>query len=328
MHKTEKIFFQISIIVSLFLISCSENLPSEIDNVEQGILQGNVYNNLNQVPVMDAIVKADKFIATTDSNGYYIIENIPVGSQNITVSKSGFDINSRTIQILANDTLILNFNLSLIRIIPDSTYWYTFDLSEFKNEDDWINCLTIDHDSNIWVGFKNGLLKFDGEKWHVYPYLENDLGFIWDMTADDQNNIWIGTFNFGLGKFNGNDWTFYNMKEVLPGQIEYNTAFGLDFDSQGSLWIGTYWDGLVKFNINANEWSIYNSYNTNLDPNKEEINCVYSENDQRIWIGSDAGGAAVFDGDSTWDNLYTQPPGFIVFSSITQELDGDIWVWS
>lgn len=49
--------------------------------------------------------------AQTDSQGQYRINNVPTGQRTVTASKSGYNSQSKTVNIVAEQTVILNFQL-------------------------------------------------------------------------------------------------------------------------------------------------------------------------------------------------------------------------
>ncbi len=289
MQNTEKILYKILIIISLFLLSCDENLPSQTDNIETGILQGNVYNNLNQALVMDAIVKADQFTTTTDSNGYYIIENIPVGSHNITVNKSGFDIGSRTIQILANDTLILNFNLSLARKFKEIAH---------ISQSAW--CVATTDNGLVYMGNSEGLwvYQYDGTYFTYITNLDNGWGVQWIALAPDGT---IFTTNHSLSvncdlsayRFNGTVLT--NAGQLYVG----GAPEGIAINSEGTIFVANRHSTIIAYSYDGNSFTKiaggpYNPY--------REPWGITIDTEGTIYLGSSDGLRAYLFKDSSFTN--------------------------
>ncbi len=122
------------------------------------------------------------------------------------------------------------------------------------------------------------------------------------LAVDSSNNVWLAT-NFGITKFDGINWTFYNdVNSPLPN----NDCFHIV--SEGNvIWIGTS-DGLVKFDGLSN-WTVYTTSNSGMPLNY--IVSLDVDISGNKWIGTiDAfgtisGGLTKFDG-ATW---YTYTTG-------------------
>lgn len=109
-------------------------------------------------------------------------------------------------------------------------------------------------EAKTWVATDGGgLASFDGiSSWTVYNTGNSDIpsNRVYCLEKDAANNIWMGTFDAGLCKFDGSQWTVFNSQNSpLPqGQV-----VSLKHDGTNTLWIGTYYSagaygtGLTKF---------------------------------------------------------------------------------
>jgi len=76
------------------------------------------------------------------------------------------------------------------------------------------------------------------QEWIVYNTDNSGLPYndVIALAIDEQGNKWIGTFNDGLAKFDGEAWTVYNTRNSgLPD----NWVCSLAIDEQENIWIGT-----------------------------------------------------------------------------------------
>ncbi len=113
----------------------------------------------------------------------------------------------------------------------------------------------------MWFGNNGGgLFRFDGktltniteEKGLGNPeflkgHFNNKLGSlarVWTMNDDQQGNLWIGTIDAGIWKFDGKNLTNYTTKDGLAG----NAIWKIFKDHKGELWIITNGDAICKFN--------------------------------------------------------------------------------
>jgi ligand-binding sensor domain-containing protein len=70
------------------------------------------------------------------------------------------------------------------------------------------------------------------------------LGRVYCINEDNDGNIWIGTVDTGVWKYDGNILTNYTTKDGLTSNA-VNTIYK---DKKGALWFGTDSNGICKFN--------------------------------------------------------------------------------
>src|SRR5690606_1947756 len=127
--------------------------------------------------------------------------------------------------------------------------------------------------SNLWVGTRNGLnLKRTGT--NQFTVFKSDPAdqhaisgnLIISIFEDSRNNLWIGTYNDGLNRYNPRDdsFTHYSMKDGLAG----NNIFGILEDNLGNLWLSTN-GGLCRFNPMS---GLVRNYNTTDGLSSNEFN--------------------------------------------------------
>lgn len=108
-----------------------------------------------------------------------------------------------------------------------------------------------DKSGNIWIGNNGyGLFRYDGKtlinftKEHklenpdfqtTLKGKEGTLARVWTITEDKQGNLWIGTIDAGLWKYDGKVLTNFTTKDGLAS----NSISAVFCDNNGYLWIGT-----------------------------------------------------------------------------------------
>jgi len=107
--------------------------------LEMGTLTGKVTDTTG-TPIEGAIVTANGYSNITNSTGGYII-TLPTGNYTLTASKTGYYPNSTTVQVLENQTTIVNFQLTEIN-------GYTITLSQGYNMLAWTST-TPTNSSNL-----------------------------------------------------------------------------------------------------------------------------------------------------------------------------------
>lgn len=117
-----------------------------------------------------------------------------------------------------------------------------------------------DSKGNIWFGNNGaGLFRYDGKTLTNFTEekgLANadfrasgkagvgTLARVYSINEDHNGNIWVGTVDAGVWKYDGNNLTNYTTKDGLTSNA-INTIYK---DRNGKLWFGTDGNGICKFN--------------------------------------------------------------------------------
>lgn len=117
-----------------------------------------------------------------------------------------------------------------------------------------------DSKGNIWFGNNGaGLFRYDGKS--LINFTEDkglgnkdfrasgksglgSLARIYSINEDNNGNLWIGTVDSGVWKYDGRNLTNYTTKDGLSSNA-VNTIYK---DKKGDLWFGTDENGICKFN--------------------------------------------------------------------------------
>ncbi len=123
-----------------------------------------------------------------------------------------------------------------------------------------IRALFEDRNGNLWFGNNgNGLFRYDGktltnfteEKGLSNPeFLKSNkpgpgtLARVWTINEDKNGDIFIGTIDAGVWRYDGKTLTNYTTKDGLTSNV-VNIIYK---DKKGELWFGTEGAGVCKFN--------------------------------------------------------------------------------
>lgn len=124
-----------------------------------------------------------------------------------------------------------------------------------------VRTLFQDKQGNLWFGNNGGgLFRYDGKtltniteekglgnpeflKGHFNDKL-GSLARVWTINEDKEGNLWIGTIDAGLWKFDGTNLTNYTTKDGLSG----NAIWTIYKDNSDELWFVTNGETVCKFN--------------------------------------------------------------------------------
>ena len=79
------------------------------------------------------VVESSGLSATTNSDGYYLLEKVPVGEQDVTASADGYDSETGTVTVTENQTVTRNFVLASPIQEPGELSIIRFDLTDTSN---------------------------------------------------------------------------------------------------------------------------------------------------------------------------------------------------
>jgi ligand-binding sensor domain-containing protein len=273
--------------------------------------------------------------------------------------------------ILGFQSNILNKTEPEVRIVKsqpevinsDSSRWTIYDVSNSDIPSNYIQTVTIDDSSNIWIGTESyGLAKFNGENWTVYNTDNSDLpsNIIHAIALDDSGFKWFGTSG-GLAKFDGSRWEVYTRDNSGLPHNQVNSIFiqpngtkwigtrgtglvslkdttwtnygdprwivSLAFEPEFYLlWIGTYSWGMHLFNVGPDSvLESYYSWNSGLPD--DSIRCIAVDGVGQKWIATDDHGLAMYDGYNWQVYNYTNcdiPSNQVEF--VTVDNEGNKWI--
>jgi len=109
--KLFQIVFRLSIIavgISFLLFLGSGCTPSPVST---GSIQGVVTDSLTDQPIEGVLVTANNLSTNSDSSGNYILNGIPVGSQEVTAVVEDYSSQTKTVEIIENEITELDFQL-------------------------------------------------------------------------------------------------------------------------------------------------------------------------------------------------------------------------
>ena len=148
-----------------------------------------------------------------------------------------------------------------------------------------VQCAFQDSKGWMWFGTNQGLDRFDGYKFVEFKQITDDTlsirgTLVRTIAEDNQGELWIGTSNGGINKFNRKNNTFIR---YLQGKSINRLLMGKD----QYLWVGAT-EGLYKFNTLDGTYSEYHAGNTNGDSiNNDNVRALQFDIKGNLWIATD-----------------------------------------
>jgi len=90
--------------------------------VSTGSIQGVVTDNQSGEPLAGVLISAGNVSTTSDALGNYILNGIPIGTQEVVAAMEGYSSQSETVEIIENEIIELNFQLMPQRVVMVELY--------------------------------------------------------------------------------------------------------------------------------------------------------------------------------------------------------------
>jgi len=232
-------------------------------------------------------------------NGKNIAQSNGVTSYSCNIPSSPSSLamrNALAIDNLGNKWIGLNSgtttSFQLLRY--NGTTWDSFPHIPGKK----VNALAVDAINNLWIGTDSGLVMFNGTIFTKYNTSNSTIASNKVISiACGGGNIYAGTYA-GLCVFNGS--TFINYNHTLNG-LSHDTIYSIAYESANTIWLGNI-GGLEKFT--GTNFSYYNLGSVGND----KVNCIYIDQSNNKWMGTNANGVLKYDNSSfyTMQQLFNQ----------------------
>lgn len=168
-----------------------------------------------------------------------------------------------------------------------------------------VKFISRDSMGNLWIGTSDGLNLFDTDKNVFRRYLTGNnfkSKIVLRCTAEDKNkNLWIGTINSGLIKYDVRNDNF-TMINSYPGNIfglSNDAVISLYSDNSNVLWIGTFNDGLNKLDCERKKfYSLNNLVDRSKHDTKLCISSILKDRKGNVLFGTDFEGLFVLNSEN------------------------------
>ena len=242
----------------------------------------------------------------------------------ITKENSGLSSNNnrRIIQDSFGNIWIANYSMGIDFIAKSAASINTLQYMGKALEE--VTGLYCDHQGNLWIGRDNLMSLYQNGKlmqtWNFSSYLSNSSSSIYVFEEDKKGNIWCGTSDNGVLKFNPHTHSFTRINYAQNLDVH-----ALCENAQGKMWVGT---EAGIFSVENDKINKEQELNRQMGKNPTIIYSIKEDNYGQIWIGTLDRGVFVFSKQMklivhlTEKNLLATNS----INHIIKDADGGIWM--
>ncbi|HSG50955.1 MAG TPA: two-component regulator propeller domain-containing protein, partial [Rheinheimera sp.] len=188
--------------------------------------------------------------------------------------------------------LRLTFLLALMLCCPAQANYFQKRLIDNNLPNVGIYSITQDQHGYLWLASTNiGLMQYDGHQFQRYPLLNRSLTqlkWVPDIDAlafDQDNNLWAGSWGYGLAKINAEDGSIDLFSGAPDDALASAFVQTLFMDKQQRLWIGTT-GGINQYNAQTGLTRVDTA--SDVMPSRR-VWAFAQTPDDTIWIATSAG---------------------------------------
>lgn len=242
----------------------------------------------------------------------------------ITKENSGLSSNNnrRIIQDSFGNIWIANYSMGIDFIAKSAANINTLQYMGKALEE--VTGLYCDHQGKLWIGQDNLMSLYQNGKlmqtWNFSSYLSNSSSSIYVFEEDKKGNIWCGTSDNGVLKFNPHTHSFTRINYAQNLDVH-----ALCENAQGKMWVGT---EAGIFSVENDKINKEQELNRQMGNNPTIIYSIKEDNYGQIWIGTLDRGVFVFSKQMklivhlTEKNLLATN----TINHIIKDADGGIWM--
>ncbi len=196
--------------------------------------------------------------------------------------------------------------------------------------------------NSIWIGTGGGGIFQVGPKMNIIGSINNILNnsyslhsdIIYCFYNDDNNNLWIGTYNSGIDILFDCKDKFKHIKSFgEPDNISNNKVLSILEDKEGYIWVGTDGGGLNKFNPIDNNFVHYkNDPNNSTSISGNVVKSLLVDHLGNLWVGTFNEGLNLFNSkNGTFKKFYHSNSDSNTIASnlvwdMAEDKNGIIWI--
>ncbi|WP_373599001.1 ligand-binding sensor domain-containing protein [Paraclostridium bifermentans] len=226
-------------------------------------------------------------------------------------------------------------------LIPMKSWAATLSNAKFEHisideglSNEYITSIFQDSKGYMWIGTKDGLNRYDGERIKIYNCNAEDKNtlsstYITDIEEDSKGNIWIAT-DHGLDFLIKDTDTIVRMKDIKNkynlGNFKITSLLKSSYE-ENIMWVGTE-DGLIKINIEDKiVEAFYDDSNNSNSLTSASITCLEEGEENLLWVGTKSGLNVIDKNSKVLNSRSTKiikDKLFIYY--ISKDKEGNMWI--
>ena len=191
----------------------------------------------------------------------------------------------------------------------------------------------------IWIGSRDGLIRYDGYTFEVFEHDISDPKSISDNSIriiyeDSRLNLWVGTNTGGLNRLDRATWEFEHFRHDSgePSSLSHDSVYAIVEDGGGDLWVGTQ-VGLNRLDRETSTFErILHVPGVPGGLSHDYVFWLHADPDGRLWVSTIGGGLNVRDPETGRFSVYRHDPDdpYSISSDnplvLEEDSSGALWV--
>jgi len=202
-----------------------------------------------------------------------------------------------------------------------------------------VNSIVRDNDGFMWFATQDGLNRFDGYSFKVFRTKPEDTSslshnYIWRMIKSRSGELWIGTFDGGLNRYDPKTGRFSHFLPLKDdsSSLRSRNVSAIHEDRFGTLWVGTWFGGLSRLDSSGKGFTHFlhlANDSTSLSDNR--VGSVLMARNGDLWVGTWNGLNRMAHGTSSFiryfaDKRNSNSLGGNMIWDMSEDHDGTIWI--
>ncbi len=138
-------------------------------------------------------------------------------------------------------------------------------------------------EGDLWLATNNGITRYDGEFHQITEIGNNQLGSVFDIAFNSNDELWIGTELGGIFVLENGNPSKYNRFTNRNG-LSSNYIYRLYEDRNDNMWVGTSEKGMNLFRGKR-----FRFINNRSGLPSDEVLSIYQDSSREYWIGTGNG---------------------------------------
>jgi ligand-binding sensor domain-containing protein/signal transduction histidine kinase len=149
-----------------------------------------------------------------------------------------------------------------------------------------VNAITEDRAHRLWLGTSMGLCMYEAKtgsaQWAVSSEAKDDMMYC--VGLDKVGNVWAGTFDKGLVRYNPRTNEIRRFSTVTG--LCSNKIRCMLLDREGRIWVGSVDRGINVLDTGGKVLRVYDRFFSSPTGPEPSITCLYQDKKGTIWIGT------------------------------------------